>query len=104
MYSKMKMTSSIAPHVFAVAEKSFRSMLAEGRSQCCVISGESGAGKTESSKFLLQHLLSRAESEETGLNRKIRQVCFCWSLVIVSSLRMCRWGHCWKRSVMLLQK
>lgn len=72
----MKLTSSIPPHVFAVAERAFRSMLSEGRSQCCVISGESGAGKTESSKFLLQHLLLRAQSEETGLNRKIKQVCY----------------------------
>ena len=72
----MELTSSLAPHVFAVAERVFRSMLSERQLQCCVISGESGAGKTESSKFLLQHLLLRAKSEETSLNRKIREVCY----------------------------
>ena len=34
-----------------VAEDAFRTMVAEEESQCIIISGESGAGKTESAKF-----------------------------------------------------
>ena len=46
----------------------------EARSQCCVISGESGAGKTETCKLLVQQLLFLSESKDMELNIKIEQV------------------------------
>ncbi len=52
----------------------YRNLLAERRPQCCVISGESGAGKTETSKFLVQQLLFISDSVEKELNVKIEQV------------------------------
>ena len=52
----------------------YNAMLSEDRNQCCVITGESGAGKTESCKFILQHLLNVAQSGEKGLAAKIAQV------------------------------
>jgi myosin-1 len=44
------------PHVFAVSDNSFRSLLHEHRGQCILISGESGSGKTETSKKVLQFI------------------------------------------------
>ena len=44
------------PHIFAVSAATHRSLISEGKNQAVVISGESGAGKTESARFVLQYL------------------------------------------------
>ncbi len=49
---------SLPPHIFAIADSSYHTMLSERQNQSVIISGESGAGKTESTKFLLHHLMS----------------------------------------------
>ncbi|KAL7848264.1 hypothetical protein AOLI_G00229820 [Acnodon oligacanthus] len=69
--------SSLPPHIFAVADRAYQSMLGRlgtgPKNQCIVISGESGAGKTESTKLLLRQLmeLCRANSQ---LEQQILQV------------------------------
>ncbi len=73
-YHATTKVSELSPHIYGVAERAYRALICEQKPQCCVISGESGAGKTESSKYLVQHLLSRAVTEETNLNLKIQQV------------------------------
>lgn len=37
-----------------VAESAYRQLISEEESQCIIISGESGAGKTESAKFIMK--------------------------------------------------
>ncbi|KAJ8418640.1 hypothetical protein AAFF_G00001390 [Aldrovandia affinis] len=46
----------LPPHVFALADSCFFNMRRNRKDQCCIISGESGAGKTESTKLILQFL------------------------------------------------
>eukprot|EP01117_Protostelium_nocturnum_P014956 TRINITY_DN574_c0_g2_i1.p1 TRINITY_DN574_c0_g2~~TRINITY_DN574_c0_g2_i1.p1 ORF type:complete len:2184 (+),score=918.74 TRINITY_DN574_c0_g2_i1:142-6693(+) len=50
------------PHVFATADDSFRSMSDDSKNQSIIISGESGAGKTETTKLILQFLSARTSS------------------------------------------
>ncbi|CAJ1059811.1 unconventional myosin-VIIa [Xyrichtys novacula] len=55
MYTDRRL-GELPPHVFAIADSCFFNMRRNKKNQCCVISGESGAGKTESTKLMLQFL------------------------------------------------
>ncbi|KAI3369062.1 hypothetical protein L3Q82_026031 [Scortum barcoo] len=55
MYTDRRL-GELPPHVFAIADSCFFNMRRNQKNQCCVISGESGAGKTESTKLMLQFL------------------------------------------------
>ncbi|XP_038129206.1 unconventional myosin-X isoform X3 [Cyprinodon tularosa] len=55
LYSKHHL-GELPPHIFAVANECYRCIWKRHDSQCVLISGESGAGKTESTKLLLQFL------------------------------------------------
>nr|GAT61283.1 myosin 5 [Mycena chlorophos] len=48
----------LEPHLFAIAEDAYTAMRRDGEGQTIIVSGESGAGKTESAKFIMRYLAS----------------------------------------------
>ncbi|KAH7423020.1 hypothetical protein KP509_12G036000 [Ceratopteris richardii] len=46
----------LGPHVYTVAENAFAAMMRDGVNQSIIISGESGAGKTETAKIAMKYL------------------------------------------------
>jgi myosin-1 len=57
------------PHVFAIAESAYYNMNAYKDDQCVIISGESGAGKTEAAKRIMQYIANVSG----GSNSSIQQ-------------------------------
>ncbi|KAI1307533.1 myosin-11 [Xylaria venustula] len=57
------------PHIFAMADEAFRNLVNEGENQSILVTGESGAGKTENTKKVIQYLAAVAHSESPVKSR-----------------------------------
>ncbi|KAL3449058.1 P-loop containing nucleoside triphosphate hydrolase protein [Aspergillus insuetus] len=59
----------VPPHVFAVAESSYYNMKSYKDNQCVIISGESGAGKTEAAKRIMQYIASVSGGTDSSIQQ-----------------------------------
>jgi myosin I len=53
---KGKQSFEVPPHVFQLGEETYKALIVEQYNQCVIISGESGAGKTEASKGIMMYI------------------------------------------------
>jgi len=53
---KGKHLGTLPPHPYAIADKAYRALVRDQKNQGFIISGESGAGKTETAKIVMQYL------------------------------------------------
>merc|ERR1719220_3143278 len=63
---KGKKRHEVPPHVFAITDIAYRSMLQDREDQSILYTGESGAGKTENTKKVIQYLAYVAASKPKG--------------------------------------
>lgn len=62
-------SSGYEPHIFLTADKAYKQMVANNASQSILITGESGAGKTETTKFVMKYLAGLAGG--TGMEDRV---------------------------------
>ncbi|GCB71972.1 hypothetical protein scyTo_0001773 [Scyliorhinus torazame] len=60
------------PHIFAVAEEAYKQMAGDEKNQSIIISGESGAGKTMSAKYMMRYFATVGGSaSEMNVEEKV---------------------------------
>jgi len=66
---KWSFASNLIPHVFGLTDTAYRNMQSESQDQCIIISGESGAGKTEASKRIMEYISEVAAGNGETVDR-----------------------------------
>merc|ERR1712109_255228 len=66
-----KRRNEVPPHLWAITETAYRNMLTNGKNQSMLITGESGAGKTENTKKVIAYLAQVAASGKKSAAKKV---------------------------------
>ncbi|XP_055083626.1 myosin-10 isoform X2 [Periophthalmus magnuspinnatus] len=69
-----KKRHEMPPHIYAISEAAYRSMLQDREDQSILCTGESGAGKTENTKKVIQYLAHVASSHKGGTSARSKEI------------------------------
>lgn len=65
-----KGSRKLPPHIYGVSDDAFNAMIDQKISQSCIVSGESGAGKTETTKCFLNYISEKSKRAAAGAPSK----------------------------------
>merc|ERR1719454_1604932 len=66
-----KRRNEVPPHLWAITETAYRNMLTNSKNQSMLITGESGAGKTENTKKVISYLAAVAAPKKAAATKKV---------------------------------
>merc|ERR1712156_737889 len=66
-----KRRNEVPPHLWAITETAYRNMLTNAKDQAMLITGESGAGKTENTKKVISYLAAVAAPKKAAATKKV---------------------------------
>merc|ERR1719443_465923 len=66
-----KRRNEVPPHLWAITETDYRNMLTNTKDQAMLITGESGAGKTENTKKVISYLAAVAAPKKASATKKV---------------------------------
>jgi len=73
MISKYKLNSAILePHVYQIADTSYKNLLKYNKNQTIMVSGESGAGKTYSTRCIIKYLTNLSKNKSSIENMVVQ--------------------------------
>ncbi|RDD47470.1 Unconventional myosin heavy chain 6 [Trichoplax sp. H2] len=64
-YSRTRL-DTLPPHIFAIAQSALHSLRCTQENQCYIIAGDTGSGKTEATRNILQYLCTLSSFDSTG--------------------------------------
>ncbi|KAL7574803.1 hypothetical protein ACA910_010647 [Epithemia clementina (nom. ined.)] len=73
-YWKQDYTERPPPHIYAIAEDAYRSMIRSNHNQSILVSGESGAGKTVTAKIIMRYLATLSQRSEQNRRQEASRV------------------------------
>ncbi|CCE63324.1 hypothetical protein TPHA_0E02320 [Tetrapisispora phaffii CBS 4417] len=71
--SNARINNQLPPHVYNITENVFQNLLKNKQNQSILVTGESGAGKTENTKKILQYLTSITEDHSIESSNKFEK-------------------------------
>ena len=71
LYRDASTRNEYEPHIYWVANHAYQRMLAGKLKQVILISGESGAGKTETTKFIVEHVAYTCDKHTDRLHERL---------------------------------
>ena len=69
-----KRRNEVPPHIFAIADGAYQSMINHGKNQSILVTGESGAGKTENTKKVIAYMASVGASTKKPKEGEVKKV------------------------------
>ncbi|XP_046564340.1 unconventional myosin-Ic-A-like isoform X2 [Haliotis rubra] len=73
-YSLERLHHDMEPHIFQTAAMAFKKLNETHTNQVVLVSGESGSGKTENTKYMVKHLMTMCGRSHEGLEDKILEI------------------------------